>query len=204
MAREYHGVIVKTDGTLLRDRTQRARLVVGCFASMATRSVAAARRVPSDGGSPRGTGMGLAFYLLPVAAALHVLEEWRGGFIAQINQVLSGVTAAQFWVINAAFLGLCIVAAAVHRSHPVFALSAIALVGINALVHLVTTLVLGTYSPGLISALLVYVPLTIWTYKMALATKVITRSQACRAALLGLGILLVPLLVQGLRIALQL
>jgi hypothetical protein len=105
-----------------------------------------------------------------------------------------------FWLVNTVFVALCLVAAVLYRTRPVLALSAIALVGVNALIHLAATIVLRAYSPGLVSALVLYVPLTIWTFRAALAQREVTPDQARHAALLGLGFMTVPFIFQGVRL----
>ena len=140
--------------------------------------------------------------VLPFAAVLHVLEEWEGGFLLQMRQFVPGVTPMHFWLVNAGFVALCLVAAVLYRTCPVLALSAIALVGVNALIHLAATIVLHAYSPGLVSALALYVPLTIWTFRAALARREVTPHQARHAALLGFGFMAVPLIFQGVRLML--
>jgi hypothetical protein len=137
---------------------------------------------------------------MPIIASIHILEEWFGGFLSQMEKIIKGVTATQFWMVNAAFLAFCIVAGLMHRRRPVLLLSAVALIGVNTLIHTAASVVLGTYSPGLISALALYLPLTVWTFRSALIKEEVTGSQAMRAVLLGVGLMTAPMIFQGIRI----
>jgi len=145
----------------------------------------------------------VAFFILPLAAVVHVIEEWLGGFVAQMSRLVPGVTLTHFWVINAVFIAFCGAASITCRSHPVLALSAMALIGVNAFIHLAGALLLQGYSPGLLSAWLLYVPLASWTFRTALAEGQVSRAQALHAAGLGVAFMTVPLLFQGLRLLLQ-
>lgn len=146
----------------------------------------------------------MAFVILPVAAVIHVVEEWRAGFVAQVGRFVPGVSMAHFWLINAAFVTFCVVASIAHRNRPVVALSAMALIGVNALIHLAGALLARGYSPGVVSAGVLYVPLTAWTFRTALAEGHVTRAQALRAVGLGAVLMTVPFVFQALRLLLRL
>ena len=146
----------------------------------------------------------MASVLLPIAAFLHVLEEWFGGFVETMARIVQGVTAAQFWIVNAVFLAYCMLAAATYRRRPLLLLAAVALVGINALIHTAAAIVFWGYSPGVFSALTLYVPLTVWTFGSVLKRGQATAVDTRRAVLLGAGLMVVPLVVQSIRLLLGL
>jgi hypothetical protein len=146
----------------------------------------------------------VAAILLPVVATVHVLEEYLGGFIEKMAKTVSGISAAQFWIINAIFLAYCMFAASTYRRRPLWLLSALALVGINALIHTAGTIVAFDYNPGVVSALTLYIPLAAWTFRAALKNGRVTRAEVKRAGLIGAGLMLVPAIFQGVRLLLHL
>ncbi len=115
------------------------------------------------------------FWALLGAAAAHVAEEFFGGYIG-FSQEIAGrfkllmrfsMTLTGFLVANAAFLGLAAAAALAWPEHPVFCLSIPAVMLINTCMHLVPMLATRRYSPGSVTALLLYVPLSIYAFHLA-------------------------------------
>ncbi len=103
-------------------------------------------------------------WLFPAALLVHVAEEaWlAGGFPAWIEHA-SGVDLSMSAFLAANALGLGAMAAGAFfaaRPGGGWALAALgAAVLTNALFHLVGTLVTQTFSPGLVTALLLWIPL---------------------------------------------
>ncbi len=101
--------------------------------------------------------------LLPVAVFVHQLEEWFGGFVAWVDGVVGfSLTAEQFLVVNAIGLLLFIggTLAAVSSPHAAWVAASIAtLLGVNGVAHVVASLVFGSYSPGAVTGLLLFLPL---------------------------------------------
>lgn len=102
--------------------------------------------------------------LLPVAVLLHQLEEWFGGFVPWINQAFGDrLTAEQFLAVNATGLAIFTVGAIAAVSLPGaawLAVSVATLLGVNGVAHLVGSLLFGSYSPGAVTGLLLFVPLS--------------------------------------------
>lgn len=102
--------------------------------------------------------------LLPALFLLHLAEEWFGGFSAWTGAVLGKqVSPERFLAINGiAFLVFTAGTLAALRSPRMawFAASFAALVGLNGALHTLATLGLGRYSPGTITGLLLYLPLS--------------------------------------------
>ena len=101
--------------------------------------------------------------LLPVSYALHVLEEWFGHFPEWMALVLGApLPRPAFIAINAvALIAMSVAArAAVARERNGWLMVVIATVLlINGIAHIVGTLVTGTYSPGLVTGAILYLPL---------------------------------------------
>lgn len=102
--------------------------------------------------------------LLPVALLLHIVEEWLGGFPAWTGIALgSELGADRFVLINAVGLvlvGIGTLAAFIDRRMAWLVVSFAALVGLNGVVHILFTLGLGLYSPGAVTGLFLYLPLS--------------------------------------------
>lgn len=102
--------------------------------------------------------------MLLAAYSLHLAEEWVAGFSVWTRSVLGNeVPAERFVIINgAAFLLFVIGTAATLRSPRCewFAVSFAALLGLNGILHALATLAFGCYSPGSVTGLLLYVPLS--------------------------------------------
>jgi hypothetical protein len=102
-------------------------------------------------------------WLFPLAYALHILEEWVGGFpewLAAIDG--DGVSRRAFVLINTGALILMVAAARAstrREEQGWLAIAIAAIVLVNGLLHVVGTLYTGTYSPGLVTSVILYLPL---------------------------------------------
>lgn len=141
-------------------------------------------------------------YLLlaaPLIFIAHFMEE-APGFVTWFNQhVDRGISMQLFWSVNYTGLGITIAVAIlewVSRS----ALSAgLAIAWLsflmlaNALLHIVATIVDGAYMPGLVTALLLYLPFYCWVVIRAVRERRVPRSAMVAAALLAA----MPMLAHG-------
>lgn len=132
----------------------------------------------------------LAVILLPVAVALLIVEEWFGGFIDWMSLALDiNIEAERFLAINMIGLVLIVVGCATAYREPQAAwigVSLAALVGVDAIAHTVLSMFAGTYSPGTITGLLLYVPMSIIIVRWAIAN--LSRRVVGGAILFGIGI----------------
>jgi hypothetical protein len=103
--------------------------------------------------------------LLPLAFLLHVAEEWFGGFPEWTALVIGdGLEPGRFLVINAVGLLLFTAGTVAAFRNPSMAwivASLAALVGLNAALHALATIAFSRYSPGTVTGLLLYLPLSI-------------------------------------------
>ena len=126
-------------------------------------------------------------WLFVAAFAIHVAEEWLGGFPAWVASVVSRpMPAAAFLIINGIAMLLMIagVRAAIRterRGWIAVTIATIALV--NTVSHLAGAVVTRSYAPGLMSALVLYVPLGSLTMIRALDQ---ARDQVARGVLAGI------------------
>jgi len=114
--------------------------------------------------------MSWIYYGFLIAAILHVLEEfvYPGGFMGFMKKMAPPfapfITPTFAIVINGLFLLLCLVAALIGRIAPVLVLSIAALLGINGMTHALGAIRARRYAPGMLSGVLLYLPLAILAY----------------------------------------
>ncbi len=130
-----------------------------------------------------------AVALLPAAVLLHQLEEWFWGFPAWVSAALGReLTAERFLLVNAVGLALFVAGSLAARGSPRMAwigVSLAALAGLNGLLHPVASLVAGSYSPGTVTGLLLYVPVSV----LVLRSSAARLSKAVFAGAVAVGIL---------------
>jgi len=105
-----------------------------------------------------------AAIFLPFAFLLHVMEEWFAGLPAwTVIAPGAEVSPERFLLINTVALLLFTIGTLAAFYYPRmawFATTFAALLGLNALVHSLATLGLGLYSPGTVTGLLLFLPLS--------------------------------------------
>ncbi len=111
-----------------------------------------------------------ALWLMPAAFAVHIVEEFVGGFAGYVATTLHGqaMSTPQFLINNGAFMAL-LAGLSVWASRSRSRLSAVLLMAWASgnlfwdfFAHLTYTVVFDRYSPGLITASLLYYPLPIY------------------------------------------
>ena len=105
---------------------------------------------------------GLLWPFVP-AYAIHVAEEWFGGFMTWVAQVAgSAMSDTGFLAINAVAMLLLVAAvraASRADSHGWMAVAIATVFLINTVTHVAGAVLTRSYAPGLISAVVLYVPL---------------------------------------------
>ena len=129
-------------------------------------------------------------WLFPLAYGLHIAEEDWQHFPDWASR-FSGVhlSDARIMFLNGAFWLLmlaCVLAIRARSSLAWLVVTLAAIVGVNAAVHLLGSLVTRSYSPGSVTAALLYLPLA--TYAIREMLPRMTRGLALRAAGLGVAI----------------
>ena len=135
--------------------------------------------------------------LILAFAIIHVAEEYFFDWLSWVHQFTKGITRAQFFIGNSAFILLCILG--VCSSSPTFKLSIASLLLFNVLVHLIPTLVRRQYSPGLASALLLYLPIGTYSYFSAIRHTLASNNQVIASIPLGAFWMSIPFLFQAIR-----
>ena len=145
--------------------------------------------------------MSLVFWIFVLASLVHVGEEYffPGGFLQSVQR-LNLRYAAFFTVpfaiaVNTAFILLVLAGALVGERSLVFSLSIAALLLINGIAHLTGTIITRHYQPGVISGLLLYMPLSVTAFFLYFSTDRIEVEGILFAGLLGLLYQLIPLIL---------
>jgi len=138
--------------------------------------------------------MALIDWLPFTAAALHVIEEfvWPGGFLAWHRSyrpdIAASITPRFALIANTVLLAVALwlggYGAGSEHGVSVW-LTLAALVAGNALFHLWGTWRMRRYSPGVVTGLLLYLPLCAWGYVHFLQFGLITRDDAILSFALG-------------------
>jgi hypothetical protein len=125
------------------------------------------------------------------AAAVHIFEEYvyPGGFPDGLKNLLPRAThlfTPRFHLaVNGLFLLLCLSSALIGKANLVLSLSVFSLVFANAVLHIRGAIVTKRYYPGVISGVLIYIPLAIYAYSMFLVSGQLTWLQGGLSVLLG-------------------
>jgi small-conductance mechanosensitive channel len=148
--------------------------------------------------------MNWIFSAFVVAAVIHVLEEYAypGGFsdwMRSLNPRFAPWITARFAVIiNGLFVLLCVMGAMVASKGLVFSLSVASLLFFNGLIHLAGTIRAKRYAPGVISGVLLYVPLSLYAFYLFAGAGRLTLVGSAIAGLLGVLYQAVPIGYLGL------
>jgi Protein of unknown function with HXXEE motif len=108
-------------------------------------------------------------YIL-ASAVLHVTEEYfyPGGFLDWARKIIprfAGRLNVKFAIIvNVLFLLLCTSGVIWGGRYPMFALSIAGLVLVNGSLHFFSSIATKSYSPGLITSLILYIPLSVYLF----------------------------------------
>jgi len=143
--------------------------------------------------------MNWIFPALLLAAVLHILEEYvyPGGFPDFMKRMAprfaSFITTGFAVTINGGFLLLCLFAAALGRSTPLFSLSVAALLFVNGLTHFLASVRIKGYAPGVITGVLLYIPLGVMAYSLFLRAGELSPGQIVLSILIGVAYQAVPL-----------
>jgi hypothetical protein len=127
------------------------------------------------------------------ASILHMVEEFffPGGFMNIMRKMnprfARFVTVPAAIVINGLQLLLCVLAIIVGRGNLAFSLSAAVLLFINGFIHIGAAIRLKGYAPGVISGVLLYLPLSVFSFYYFISTGALELPGMAIA--IGLGII---------------
>ena len=148
---------------------------------------------------PRQPPLRILMLAAPLIFIAHFSEE-APGFVDWFNtHVQRGITAPLFWTVNYTALGITVgvvilewlSASAISAAVVVAWLSLLMLA--NALFHIAGALADRAYMPGLVTAMLLYLPFWTWVIRCTLDQGRLSRSAVIAAAVVGAA----PMLVHG-------
>jgi len=125
------------------------------------------------------------------AGIIHILEEYvyPGGFADALRNLLPRAahlfTPRFHVVVNGLLLLLCLGSALIGKDNFIFSLSVFGLVFANAVLHIRGAILTKRYYPGVISSILIYIPLAIYAYARFLVSEEITWLEGAFSFLLG-------------------
>ena len=146
--------------------------------------------------------LGRGLLLAPLVFVAHFLEEgprfvpWFNGHVAQ------SITTDLFWTVNFTALLITVLVVLVFRagespSAVVFLVAWLSFLMLtNAIFHITGAIVDGGYVPGLVTAILLYLPYSYWVARQVVQSGRVSRGVLAVAAVIG-GI---PMAVHGYRI----
>ena len=136
-------------------------------------------------------------WVLPLAYAVHIPEEFLTGFPAWMGRHMQADMDNQgFWLNNGLFMTI-LLSLSLWASRSRSSLSAFLFLSWasgnlfwNFVFHLVTTVYADSYSPGLVSATLLYYPVVIWAGVLALRSGRLGARGVAGAFTVGAGLML--------------
>ena len=135
----------------------------------------------------------------PVIFIAHFLEE-APSFVSWFNAHVSrGITAQLFWTVNLTGLAITVAVVIIDQlsDSAVSATLAIAWLSLlmlaNALFHISAAIVDGAYVPGLVTAIVLYLPFYAWFVARTIQTRRLPPVSVAVAAIVGA----LPMLVHG-------
>lgn len=139
------------------------------------------------------------FIAFLAASMIHMGEEYfyPGGFMEVMKRLSPKlaplVTVPMAVIINGLQLLLCFVAIAIGKNALAFSMSVAALLFINGLMHIMGCVRVKGYAPGVITGVLLYMPLSVYGYYLSISSGQLTLNGVIVTAVLGLLYQAVPI-----------
>jgi hypothetical protein len=140
-------------------------------------------------------------WVATAAYGLHALEEFMLDWKTWANKVLKlPVDWPVFYVVNALVVVLGIIAAVIGWRLPALSLAFPALMLINAVFfHILPFIAKRKFSPGLISAVVLFLPIGSWLFYGGSRDGVLSTTTAITAVALGAGLMAYPVILLKLK-----
>ncbi len=148
--------------------------------------------------------MNRIFWAIFGAAILHVVEEYLfpGGFMRTMKnfrpKYSAFVTVPFAIIVNGIFLVMCLAAALFAARRPLFSLAIAATVFLNGLIHVGAAARLKGYAPGVLSGVILYLPLGFVAFLQAGARGGLSFGRGLIAGAMALFFQAVPIAYLGL------
>ena len=143
-------------------------------------------------------------YLVPIAYFIHILEESPRFVPWAVKYLGAPETFGQFVIGNVIFMVYVILATSLAIFYTsqwtlIIGLSAAAWIFSNFLVHAYFTLRTGIYSPGMVTAGAIYVPVSLYIYSNFWVSGLLSTLDVILSVIIGFAIMYVPTLIQEKR-----
>lgn len=143
-------------------------------------------------------------WLVPVAYLIHILEESPRFVPWAVKYLGAPETFGQFVVGNIIFMAYVVIATSLavfftNEWTLIIGLSAAAWIFSNFLIHAYYTLRTGIYSPGVVTAGAIYVPVSLYIYSNFWVSGLLSNLDLLISMLIGFAIMYVPTLIQEKR-----
>lgn len=143
-------------------------------------------------------------WLVPVAYFVHILEESPRFVPWALEYLGAPETFGQFVLGNVIFMIYVIVATSLAIFYTnqwtlIIGLSAAAWIFSNFLIHAYFTLRTGIYSPGVVTAGSIYVPVSLYIYSNFWTSGILSTLDVILSLIIGFGIMYLPTLIQEKR-----
>ncbi len=142
----------------------------------------------------------ILYGLILLAAIIHVLEEYYTGWLDYAQKYAKNVKKVDFIVINIIFVIIVFISTLLvilTQTQTIFNLAVVFLIFINALIHIIPSIVLRRYIPGLISALIGYLPVSIWIIGYDYVSKQFNLMEIFISLIIGLLLMALPFIYQA-------
>jgi hypothetical protein len=136
------------------------------------------------------------YWIILIVAILHVIDEYLMGFVDWSNTYAIHINIKQFIVINILFWVLCFVAAIHNKKYPQITFSIVVLIFINAFLHIGGSIKSQTFMPGLLTALFLYIPISIYTFILYNKNNILKPKEFVTPVVIGFLLMAFPFFYQ--------
>ena len=136
------------------------------------------------------------FLFLTAAYGIHIAEEFFLDFRSWVARVTGfRIEWREFAIANTVVIAIGVAASFIGFSIPMLSYLFVGLAVVNGVVaHLATTIIKRRFSPGLISSIVLFVPLGVWAYYIAAQRGILTITLFSVSLIGGFAIMCVPII----------
>lgn len=137
-------------------------------------------------------------WIATIAYGLHMLEEFEYDWRDWVGNVLGlQVEWSEFYLVNAFVIILGVCCAAIGWRKPLMALAFPAFMLVNAILfHIIPVLATGVFSPGLFTAVTLFLPIAGWAFYGAWKDGALTKTNGIVSSLFGFVMMMFPIVLQ--------
>lgn len=143
----------------------------------------------------------LPLWILVVAYSAHVMEEYFLNWLDWATKISKfNLSWSEFFTANAAVIILGFCCAIVGYREPLFSYIFVGLSMVNAtFAHVATSIITRTFSPGVITSVTLFFPISIWAYIDAYNKHLVNPTFILVTLFVGLIIMCYPIILQKIK-----